>query len=94
MEECEGLLERLAAAGWAARAANDHWVLGRDADEIRVADVYHEFVFRSQELHADAEATFERQLVRLTGGIQEDLSMSLERLFGTPPQEPARARAA
>ena len=67
-------------------------MLGRDADEIRVADVYHEFVFRSQELHADAEATFERQLVRLTGGIQEDLSMSLERLFGTPPQEPARGR--
>ena len=65
VEECEGLLERLAGAGWAARAANDHWVLGRDADEIRVAEVYHEFVFRSQELHADAEATFERQLVRL-----------------------------
>ncbi len=94
VEECEGLLERLAAAGWAARAANDHWVLGRDADEIRVSEVYHEFVFRAQDLHADAEATFERQLVRLTGGVQEDLSMTLERLFGTSPQEPARARAA
>jgi len=95
VEECEGLLERLGAAGWAARAANDHWVLGRDADAIRVSEVYHEFVFRAQDLHAGAEGTFERQLVRLTGGVQEDLSMSLERLFvGTPPQEPARARAA
>jgi hypothetical protein len=45
-------------------------------------------------LHAGAEATFERQLVRLTGGIQEDLSMTLERLFGMPAQDQARARAA
>jgi membrane protein len=94
VEDCEGLLERLAAAGWAARAANDHWVLARDADEIRVAEVYHEFVFRAEGLHSGAEGTFERQLVRLTGGIQEDLSMTLERLFGMPAQEQARAKAA
>jgi membrane protein len=94
VEKCEALLERLAAAGWAARAANDHWVLARDADEIRLSEVYHEFVFRSAELHEGAENAFERQLVRLTGGVQEDLSMTLARLFGTPPQEPARARAA
>jgi membrane protein len=95
VEECETLLERLAAAGWAARAANERWVLARAAGEIRLAEVYHEFVFQAQALRADAEAGFENQVVRLAAGIQDDLALTLERVFASPAQERSgRARAA
>ena len=41
---CELVLERCAALGWVAKAEKDGWVLARDADTIRVADVYRAFV--------------------------------------------------
>jgi membrane protein len=41
---CETLLERCAGMGWAAKTERDSWVLARDADTIRVADVYRSFV--------------------------------------------------
>jgi len=44
---CEEVLERAAALGWAARTDGESWVLARDADSIRVQDVYREFVFDS-----------------------------------------------
>ena len=43
-ERCEVVLERCAALGWAAKTERDSWVLARDADTIRVADVYRSFV--------------------------------------------------
>lgn len=94
VDECEALLERLAAAGWAARAANDRWVLARNVGEIRLAQVYHEFVFRSEGLQTSSEGGFEGQLVRLTGRVQDDLSVTLERVFAMPQERAARARAA
>jgi membrane protein len=42
---CEEVLERAAALGWAARTDREGWVLARDAEAIRVQDVYREFVF-------------------------------------------------
>jgi len=41
---CELMLERCAGLGWAAKTERDSWVLARDADTIRVADVYRAFV--------------------------------------------------
>lgn len=41
---CELVLERCAGLGWVAKTEKDGWVLARDADTIRVADVYKAFV--------------------------------------------------
>jgi membrane protein len=41
---CELILERCAGLGWVAKSERDGWVLARDADTIRVADVYRAFV--------------------------------------------------
>jgi membrane protein len=43
----EELLVRAAARGWVARTEKDGWVLARDAESIRIADLYHELVFDS-----------------------------------------------
>jgi membrane protein len=50
---CELMLERCAELAWVAKAEKDAWVLARDADTIRVADVYRAFVL-------DPELTGER----------------------------------
>ena len=41
---CELVLERCAERGWVAKAEKDSWVLARDADTIRLADIYRAFV--------------------------------------------------
>lgn len=46
-ERLEEVLVRAAQHGWAARTAREDWVLARDAETIRLADVYREFVFDS-----------------------------------------------
>jgi membrane protein len=52
----EEVLVRAAASGLVARTEKDAWVLARDADSIRVTDLYHEFVFDSAKLGiADAD---------------------------------------
>jgi len=47
---CEEVLVRAAARGWAARTERDAWVLARNAETIRLADLYQEFVFDSAAL--------------------------------------------
>ena len=47
---CEDVLVRAAARGWVARTEKDGWVLARNAESIRLADLYHEFVFDSAAL--------------------------------------------
>ena len=42
---CEAALERAARLGWTARTDKDSWVLTRDAEALRVADVYRAFAF-------------------------------------------------
>ena len=42
---CEAVLERAARLGWTARTEKDSWVLARDADDLRVADIYRTFAF-------------------------------------------------
>lgn len=41
---CELVLERCAELGWVAKTEKDGWVLARDADTIRVADIYRAFL--------------------------------------------------
>ena len=47
---CEDVLVRASLRGWVARTEKDGWVLTREADSIRVADLYQEFVFDSAAL--------------------------------------------
>jgi membrane protein len=63
---CEAALERAARLGWAARTDRDSWVLARDADDLRVADLYRAFVF-------DAEAW---------GITEAELKLSLREFAG------------
>jgi membrane protein len=51
-DECEGLLERLAGAGWVVAAAGDRWALGCDPERLTVAQVYREFVYQPDVLLA------------------------------------------
>jgi membrane protein len=46
-ERVEEVLVRAAKHGWAARTAREDWVLARDAESIRISDLYREFVFDS-----------------------------------------------
>jgi hypothetical protein len=45
---CEAALERAARLGWTARTEKDGWVLARDADTLRVADIYRAFAFDAE----------------------------------------------
>lgn len=64
-EQCERLLDRLAAAGWAAAAGGDAWVLVRDGNALTVADVYRLFVLD--------ERAGDDALAALVAGHQEDV---------------------
>jgi membrane protein len=45
---CEAVLERAARLGWTARTDKDSWVLARDADTLRVADLYRVYAFDAE----------------------------------------------
>ena len=45
---CEAALERAARLGWTARTEKDSWVLARDADTIRVIDIFRKFAFDAE----------------------------------------------
>jgi membrane protein len=45
---CEAALERAVRLGWTARTDKDSWVLARDADELRVAEVYRVYAFDAE----------------------------------------------
>jgi membrane protein len=98
-EECESLLERLARLGWAVPAAGERWVLARDVGQIRLAEVYREFVFNADEHVRPGEEGYEATVARLAADVQDDLSMTLESLFvergaGRGAAAAKRARAA
>ena len=65
-------LERCAELGWVAKAEKDGWVLARDADTIRVADIYRAFVL-------DPDLTGER-LAEHWKHIDASLSASLRQI--------------
>jgi membrane protein len=86
LDECEMLLDRLAAVGWVAPTLGDGWVLARDMAEIRLADVYREFVFRA-DLADDAEPNSDSLVSQLTHDAHESLSTTLEALFSQKAPE-------
>lgn len=85
-EDCERLLDQLAAAGWAAPTRGSGWVLARDASEIKLADVYQEFVFQADPRQS-GDAPLEGLLAQLTRSAHDTLSTSLEALFSPHPEE-------
>jgi membrane protein len=58
---CEAALERAARLGWTVRTDKDGWVLARDADAIRVRDLYRAFAFDAETWGLE-DADFERTL--------------------------------
>jgi membrane protein len=71
-ERCETVLERCAELDWVAKAEKDGWVLARDADTIRLADIYRAFVL-------DPDLTGER-LAEHWKHIDASLGASLRQL--------------
>jgi len=72
---CEQVLERCAALGWAVNTERDAWLLTREADSIRVADVYRAFVFQPEALSGEAPALTEHWK-----HVESDLSMNLKEI--------------
>ncbi len=72
---CEQVLERCAALGWAVRTERDAWLLAREADAIRVADVYRAFVLQPEALSGEAPALAEHWK-----HVDTDLSMDLKQI--------------
>lgn len=73
---CEQMLERCAALGWTVRTERDAWLLAREADSIRVADVYRAFVLQP-EGNPDA---LPPHLGEHWKHVESDLSMDLKEL--------------
>ena len=50
---CEAVLERAARLGWTARTDKDGWVLAREADLLKVSEIYKAFAFDAEIWHVD-----------------------------------------
>ena len=70
---CESVLERCAALGWVVRTERDAWLLAREADSIRVADVYRAFVLQPEALAGNAP-----ELSEHWKHVESDLGMNLK----------------
>jgi membrane protein len=91
-EEVEEILERLAGAGWVRKAAGEGWLLTRDPDQIRVADVFRLFAYRHQPGGAVAlpDERVESLLSALDARAEAELAVSLRQLFSEPRVAEAR----
>ncbi len=81
IEEIEDVLQRLSTVGWVRKAAGEGWVLARDAEQLRVADVYRLFVFDPQ--HANpktADSGFPDTLLQNVL-VEGEMKTSLKTLF-------------
>ncbi|MEJ2174199.1 MAG: YihY family inner membrane protein [bacterium] len=72
---CEQVLERCAALGWAVNTERDAWLLSREADSIRVADVYRAFVLQPEALSGEAQPLAEHWK-----HVESDLSMNVKEI--------------
>jgi len=72
---CEQVLERCAALGWVVNTERDGWLLAREADSIRVADVYRAFVLQPEALSGEAAPLSEHWK-----HVESDLSMNLKEI--------------
>jgi len=95
-DECEALLERLAAAGWVLASSGDRWTLACDPERLTVAQVYREFVYQPDVLlalrmtgfqdtesdGAGAQAALLAEISdRLEAGVAGALDVPLKRLL-------------
>jgi len=92
MDRIEATLDAMGTAHWVGRTGNG-WALIRDAAEISVADVYHQFVFRpGARLPARQSGQELDQLaLELAGGIEGRLQLPLAELLRRAAVEPAAA---
>ena len=93
-------LIQMGTAYWVGRTGNG-WALIRDAAEISVADVYHQFVFRpGARLPArQSGQQLDHLALELAGGIEGRLQLPLAELFRRaaapePTATPLRIQAA
>lgn len=101
IDRIEAMLDAMSAARWSGKVGRG-WTLTRDATEISVADVYHQFVFRAGvSLPArQSGKALDRLALELAGGIEERLQFSIDDLFSraagpeTAVAAPVRIQAA
>jgi membrane protein len=80
--DTEALLIELTRAGWVCEEARGGWVLGRDASEIMLADVFQRFVFAPLDPPVPPELARVRDiLARMESGATGDLAVPLAALF-------------
>lgn len=93
IERIEAILETMVGATWITRAAPSGWVLSRDPETIRVADVFQLFVFKAEThipaRHADPE--LETLAHDVSARIAGEFSLSLEELFSNAERAHAEA---
>ncbi|MEW5942272.1 MAG: YihY family inner membrane protein [Pseudomonadota bacterium] len=85
LEEIEDVLERLSAASWAHRVAGNAWALSRSPADIRIADVFRQFVFKPEDVPAEGE--LDKRLAVLlkdtSARLDEAMAGSLRELYLT-----------
>lgn len=92
IDQMETILDAMSASGWIGRGRGG-WILARNLSALRVADVYELFVFRGDAPLAVGESgqELEQQVLRLVGGVRENLTLSVEALLAqTAPEEKDR----
>jgi membrane protein len=88
--DAEALLAELADCGWVCEGVRGGWVLGRDAGEIMLADVFQRFVFAPLDGSVPAPlAEIRDRLTRMESRSSGELAVPLEALFF--PESPAVA---
>lgn len=83
VDHLEKMLTVLAGVGYVARSGADGWVLSRDAEAIKVEDIYRQFVFNTA-AHVPARhgsAELDGLVYELSTRIGSHLQMSLADLF-------------
>ena len=98
IDRLEAMLDAMSDVRWAGRVGRG-WALTRDAGAIRVADVYHLFIFRvgAKLPSRQSGQELDRLALDLVGGIEERLQLSVEELFESAaepvPASPRRIQA-
>jgi membrane protein len=88
LDESEELLERLEAARWVRRTAGNGWVLSCDPDNVRLSQLFAEFVFRTDaplQLPADLLAGTKPWLAGIRAGTGGAADLSLKALCEARP---------
>ncbi|HUW49520.1 MAG TPA: YihY family inner membrane protein [Sulfuricella sp.] len=84
-EYVEDILDRLNTLRWAGKIAHGGWVLTRNADAVRLADVYREFVFNPEKARAGyspGNGQVATLMAKLDAGLDEALGLSLREFSG------------